>query len=714
MASSTPTAWFPACEPPAPCGPGVLWRRRTLSVNIARMKSALLAAAAAVAVTLASAAVPVFGPWGVTLSYMDASVPPGTDFFRYANGSWLKSAVIPPDRRVAGVNLEVDQGNETKLKSIVEGLAARTDGSLSAEERKLRDLYLAYTDTKAIETAGLAPVRADLERIGGLETLSEVAAFMGNPPTGNYGPFSAHISVDQANPAAYVVRLLQAGLGMPDRDYYLRADKDVAATRESYKKYLSDMLGIAGVSDPQRAAAVFALETRIAQAHWSAAERREADKTYNPMSLTQLTQLAPQFPWSAYLGAKGIPLRAPTGERQVDVGEKSAFPKLAEVFASTPVPVWRDYLTVRYLHKHAAYLPRQVDSTDFAFYGVVLSGQKQPLARKLRAIRMLDEEMGEALGKLYCAAYFPPQAKARSRALVANLMQAYQTDIQSLSWMTPATRQKALEKVHSFQLKIGYPDTWRDYSALEILPNELVADLHSAEAFEWHRQLVRLDAAVDRSEWSMTAPTNNAYYDPSLNEIAFPAGVLQPPYFDPNADDAANYGAIGATIGHEMSHAFDDQGSKYDAAGRLRNWWTAEDRRNFDARTRALALQYDRYEALPGLKVNGKLTLGENIADLAGLVIANKAYHLSLGGKPAPVLGGLTGDQRFFIAYGQSWREIWSEGLTRRIALSDEHSPSVWRVNGVVRNDPAWYAAFAQVRPGDALYLAPEERVALW
>jgi putative endopeptidase len=294
------------------------------------------------------------------------------------------------------------------------------------------------------------------------------------------------------------------------------------------------------------------------------------------------------------------------------------------------------------------------------------------------------------------------------------MIRAYEIDIQSLPWMTPATKQKALEKVHAFQLKIGYPDTWRDYSALVIRPGELVADIHAAEGFEWHRQLARLDSPVDRSEWFMTPPTNNAYYDPSLNEIAFPAGVLQPPYFDPNADDAANYGAIGATFGHEMSHAFDDQGSKYDAAGRLHNWWTPEDRRNFDARTARLAQQYDRYQVLPGLHVNGKLTLGENIADVAGLVIAGKAYHLALGDKPAPVIGGLTGEQRFYIAYGQSWREIWSDGLARRIALSDEHSPSEFRVNGVVRNDAAWYAAFPQVKAGDALYLAPSDRVLLW
>ncbi|MBS0580887.1 MAG: M13 family metallopeptidase [Proteobacteria bacterium] len=671
-------------------------------------------AAAALATGVLAAGRPVFGPWGVTLSYMDTSVPPGTDFFRYANGAWLKGAAIPPDRRLAGVNLELDQGNESKLRTVVERLRAKPESALSAEERKLRDFYAAFVDTRAIEAAGLAPVRADLDRIAALQDATDVAAFMGNATSGTYGPFSVYISIDQGNPAAYTVRLMQSGLGLPDRDYYLRTDKDLAATRAEYRRYLAAMLAVAGIRDAQRAEAVLGLETRLAQAHWSAAERRDAEKTYNPMSLSQLVQLAPRFPWAAFLGARGIPLRSPAGERQVDVGEKSAFPRLAEVFADTPVPVWRDYLTVRYLHRHAHYLPREIDERDFAFYGTVLSGQKQQLPREVRAIRMLDEEMGEALGKLYCAAYFPPEAKARSQALVANMIRAYEIDIQALPWMSPATKQQALEKVRSFQLKIGYPDTWRDYSALLIRPGELITDIHNAEAFEWHRQVARLDAPVDRGEWFMTAPTNNAYYDPNLNEIAFPAGVLQPPYFDPGADDAANYGAIGATIGHEMSHAFDDQGSKYDAAGRLHNWWTPEDRRNFDARTARLAQQYDRYQALPGLHLNGRLTLGENIADLAGLVIAGKAYHLALGDRPAPLIGGLTGEQRFYIAYGQSWREIWSDGLTRRIALSDEHSPAEFRVNGVVRNDAGWYAAFPQVKPGAALYLAPEERVLLW
>ncbi len=657
---------------------------------------------------------PVFGPWGVTLAYMDSSVPPGKDFFRYTNGAWLKTATIPPDRRLAGVNLELDRGNETRLRTIIQSLRAKPDSALSAEERKLRDLYGEFVDTRAIEAAGLAPARADLDRIAALADATEVAAFMGTPATGEYGPFMTYISVDQKNPARYVVRVMQSGLGMPDRDYYRRSDKQLAATREAYRKFLGDMLAIIGITDAKRAAAVYDLEARMAEAHWSAAERRDADKTYNPMSVAQLAHLAPQFPWNAYFGALGIPPREHGQERQVDIGEKSAFPRLAAVFAATPVPVWRDYLTVRYLHMHASYLPRRVDATNFAFFGMVVGGQKQQLARELRALRVLDEEMGDALGKLYCAAYFPPEAKAKSRQLVANLAQAYAIDIQSLSWMTPATRQKALEKVRSFQLKIGYPDAWRDYSALTIRGNDLIGDVHNADVFEWNRHLARLDEPVDRDEWLMTAPTNNAYYDPSLNEIAFPAGVLQPPYFDPNADDAVNYGSIGATVGHEMSHAFDDQGSKYDAAGRLRNWWTAADRRDFDARTRELARQYDHYVAMPGLNVNGKLTLGENIADLAGLVIARKAYHLALGDKPAQVLSGFTGDQRFYLAYAQSWREIWSDGLTRRIVLSDVHSPSEYRVNGVVRNDAGWYAAFPQIQAGDAYYLPPAQRVVLW
>jgi putative endopeptidase len=657
---------------------------------------------------------PVFGPWGVTLAFMDPSVSPGNDFFRYTNGGWLKSAVIPPDRQFAGVNLELDKENEARLKDIVASLAARPDGALSTEERKLRDLYNAFENTRAIEANGLTPVKGDLERIAALKTYADVAGFMGAPAMQVSGPFDIGIDIDEKNPDAYVILLTQSGLGLPDRDYYLLKDKDSVATREAYRKYVTDMLGFAGVHDAARSAAVYALEERIARVHWPAAERREAEKVYNPMSLSALAKFAPQFPWESYFAAAGVSRRSPSGERVVVVREKSAFPKLAAVFAATPVAVWRDYLTVRYLHAHASCLPKQIDDADFAFYGQVIGGQKQQLPRDLRGIHLLDHQMGEALGKLYVARYFPPEAKAKIQQLVANLLKAYEADIRTLTWMTPATQAKALEKIRRFTPKVGYPDKWRDYSALSIVPGELIEDMSNAVVFEWNRELKRIDSAVDRGEWDMTPPTNNAYYNPTLNEIVFPAGILQPPYFDPNADDAVNYGEIGATIGHEISHGFDDQGSKYDASGRLHNWWTAQDRKDFDARTAALARQYDQYQPLPGLHVNGRLTLGENIADLAGLVIAYKAYHIALGGKPAPVLSGFTGDQRFYIAYGQSWREVWTDGLTRRIVLSNPHSPSKYRVDGVVRNDNGWYAAFPQIKTGDTYYLPPAERVQLW
>jgi putative endopeptidase len=675
----------------------------------------ICAAALAASATLAVAgSAPVFGPWGVSLNYVDASVRPGDDFFRYSNGGWLKTAAVPSDRSAAGVNLELDKGNEAKLKSIIAELLARPEDSLSAEERKLRAYYSAFEDTKAIEAAGLAPIKADLAEIAALDSPAAVAAFMTAPATHVGGPFGVRITINQKRPSAYVIRLSQSGLGMPDRDYYTGSDAQVATTREAYKKYVVDMLSLAGARNASaRGAAVYALEEKIAAVHWPAADRRDTDKTYNPMTISALQSLAPQFPWDAFFSAAGISHNNANGERVVIVAEKSAFPKLATIFAATPVDVWRDYLTVRYLHAFADYLPHSIDDVDFAFYGTMIAGQKEQLPRDIRGVDLLDETMGEALGKLYAAKYFPPEAKTKAAALVSNLLKAYEADIQTLTWMAPETKAKALEKIRHFMPKIGYPDKWRDYTALTMVSNDIGADVKNAYAFEWNRELGRVDAPVDRAEWGMTPPTNNAYYNPTLNEVVFPAGILQPPYFDPNADDAVNYGEIGATIGHEISHGFDDQGSKYDAYGVLSNWWTVDDRKAFDARTTMLAKQYDGYEPLPGLHINGRLTLGENIADLAGLVIARKAYELSLGGKQPPVLDGLTGDQRFYIAYGQSWREIWTDGRTRRVVLSNPHSPAKYRVNGVVRNDDGWYAAFG-VKPGDALYLAPDQRVRLW
>jgi len=653
-------------------------------------------------------------PWGVELSYIDKTVKPGDDFFLYANGNWVKHDVIPPDRTYSGVNLELDKENEARLKGLVAELAASPDANLSAEGRKLRDLYSAYMDTRQIEANGLKPVEKDLAKIAGLKSLSDVAHAIGDPSLGLDGPFSLSFGVDDKNSDLYSVNLGQSGLGMPDRDYYLKSDKDIVTTREAYKKYVEQMLAIAGVKDAAaRAEKVYALELAMAKVSWPVADRRDADKIYNPMAFAQLKELAPGYDWSAMFAAAGVSPTSPSGERKVIVAEKSAFSNLAKVFAETPIDVWRDYLTVRYLHTWSAFLPKKVDDTDFAFYGKALNGKTAQLDRTIRGIQFLDGAMGEALGKLYVAKYFPPEAKAKALALVRNLLKAYDADIRTLAWMTPTTRAKALEKLHAMALKIGYPDKFRDYSALSVDRANLVGSVKNANVFEWNRQLRRIDGPVDRAEWGMTPSTNNAYDNFNFNEIVFPAGILQPPYFDSNADDAVNYGEIGATIGHEISHAFDDQGSKYNPRGNLQNWFTPDDLKNFKERGNAIAAQYDQYQPLPGLHLNGRLTLGENIADIAGLVIALKAYHISLGGKPAPVLNGLTGDQRFYIAYAQSWRERHRDGAVRAQVLSNPHSTSEFRVNGVVRNTDAWYAAF-NVKPGDKFYLPPEKRVPVW
>jgi putative endopeptidase len=569
-------------------------------------------------------------------------------------------------------------------------------------------------DQKQIESRGLAPAKMDLSTLARLKTLDDVAWAMGAVKLMTLAPFNLNIDVDPKNPNAYAIFITQSGLGMPNRDYYLRDDKAIVETREAYKKYLATMLGMAGLRDAQkRADKVYAVELDIAKAQWPNEDRRDVDKTYNPMTVSALEQLAPQFSWKKFLGAAGVAVTSPHGERQVIVAEKSAFPKLAAIFAATPVSVWRDYLTVHYLHQVAPCLPKKFDNSDFAFYGTVVQGNTQQLDRPTRGVHLLDNNLGEALGKIYVATFFPPEAKAKAEQLVSNLLKAYDTDIRVLPWMTEATRQKALDKLHQFTPHIGYPEKWRDYSALAVSRNALVEDVENGTLFEWNRELKRIDGQVDRSEWGMSPPTINAYYTPVFNAIFFPAAILQPPFFDPNADDAVNYGGIGAVIGHEISHGFDDQGSKYDGTGTLNDWWTAEDRKNFETRTKALTAQFNSYEPLPGLHVNGAFTLGENIADLAGLTIAYRAYHISLGGKPAPVLDGYTGDQRLFLSVGQIWRSKYREGALRAQILSNEHAPAHFRPLGATRNIDAWYDAF-DVKSGEKYYLPPDQRVHLW
>ncbi|HUJ48488.1 MAG TPA: M13 family metallopeptidase [Rhizomicrobium sp.] len=676
---------------------------------------ALAATAAAGQQQSAAPAKPAFGTWGVDLTAMDKSVRPGDDFFTYVNGNWLKSAVIPPDRSSTGSFQDLQILSENRMKEIVNGLEARPLADLNPEERKIRDLYDAFTDQKQIDARGLTPVKKDLAYFASLKTHEDVAKAMGAQGRGTDSLFGDGVIPNAKNSNIYILTITQSGLGMPTRDYYLSPDKALADARNAYRKHLVTMLNFTGAKNAEaRAQAVYDLEAKIAEAHWPQADRRDADKTFNPMTISALTAYAPEFPWRLFFAAQGLSPKTPDGrERSVVVRENTAFPAMAKTFRATPVAVWRDWLTLHYLHTMAPFLAKDIDDADFDFYGKVLGGQTQQLPRDTRGVRLIDGRLGHPLGKLYVAKYFPPEAKAKAELLVSNLLKAYDTDLHTITWMTEATRQKALDKLHAFTPHIGYPEKWRDYSGLKIDRNDLVGNIERSDLFEWHYRLDRIDQPVDRNEWFMTPPTINAYYTAPLNAIFFPAAILQPPFFDPNADDAVNYGGIGVVIGHEISHGFDDQGSKYTGAGILQSWWTDEDLKAFRERTAALGAQFDAYEALPGLHVNGKLTMGENIGDLSGIAIALKAYHISLGGQPAPALDGYTGDQRFYLSYGQIWRSKYRDPAVRSQVLSNPHSPAPFRVIGATRNQDEWYSAF-DVKPGDKYFLPPDQRVRLW
>jgi putative endopeptidase len=673
--------------------------------------SALVLAACA---TTPAGPAPALGAWGVDLTSLDKSVKPGDDFFLHVNGKWLATAEIPADRTSTGSFQDLRVQSETRMKAIVDALKAKPRDQLSAEETQLRDLYEAFVDTDQIEKQGLAPVQKDLDAFAALKTRDDVARAMGNPAILSDSLFGGNIGADAKNSNAYVMTLSQSGLGLPERDYYLRDDPNLATTRDAYKKHLAEVLGLAGVKDAgTRAGAVYALEAEIAKASWAAADRRDASRTYNPMTFAQLAHAAPGFPWAAFFEAIGLSARTPSGDRLVVVRESTAFPAIAKIFAATPVPVWGDWLTCHYLHNMSAYLPKRFADEDFAFFGKVLGGQQAQLPRETRGVTLLDQRLGHPLGKLYVSRYFPAESKAKADVLIANLLKAYDADIRQIPWMTEATRQKALDKLHAFVPHVGYPDTWRDFSGLVITREDLAGDISRSNLFESSYRLDRIDQPVDRHEWGMTPPTVNAYYTPTLNSIFFPAAILQAPFFDPAADDAVNYGGIGAVIGHEISHGFDDQGSKYDGHGLLQSWWTEADRTAFEQRVTALGAQYDAYEGLPGVHVNGKLTMGENIGDLSGVTIALKAYQISLGGKAAPVLDGYTGVQRLFLSFGQIWRSKYRDGAMRQQLLSNPHSPAHFRAIGPTRNIDEWYAAF-DVKPGDKQYLAPDQRVRLW
>jgi putative endopeptidase len=647
------------------------------------------------------------GTWGINLADGDKSVKPGDDFYQYSIGSWLGTNQIPADRTSWSTFVVLADEAEKQLKQIVEGLPA--NAATGSNEQKVGDYYRAYNDTDAIEKLGLAPVKPALDAIASVRTYEDVARLMGRPDMPVRTPVREGITVDQKNPDRYIVAVTQSGLGLPERDYYLKDDPKLTEIRAQYKAHIERMLTLAGEKNgAEQAKAILDLETQIAKIHWPIAKRRERDLTYNLRTREELEKLAPSYPWQAQLAAAGI-----ADQREFVVRELDAVEGLAKMFTTVPVATWRSYLTYHFLATTADTLPKAFDDERFAFYGRTLNGQPQQRDRWKRAMGALDGSLGEALGQLYVAKYFPPDSKAKMLALVENLRAAYAERVKGLTWMSESTKKAALEKLATFRPKIGYPDKWRDYSALEVRAGDAYGNSIRAAVYDWNRDVNRLGKPTDRDEWGMTPQTVNAYYNPTFNEIVFPAAILQPPYFDPNADAAVNYGAIGGVIGHEMGHGFDDQGSKSDARGILRTWWAPEDESAFKKLVDNLAVQYDGYTALPGLNVNGRLTLGENIGDLGGLSVALEAYHISLKGKPAPVLDGLTGEQRFFLSWAQAWRNLTRDERLRVQVMSDPHSPPKFRVNGVVRNMDAWYSAFG-IQPGDKLYLPPDQRVHIW
>jgi predicted metalloendopeptidase len=647
------------------------------------------------------------GTWGLDLAARDPTVKPGDDFYRYAEGLWLDSHHIPPDRNRWGSFDELDERSQQQLHELVDALPA--EAPAGSNTQKAGDYYRAFLDTAAIEQRGLAPARAGLDAIAAAASYDDLARLMGRTDLDLTAPLGVGIVTDQKDPDHYVVSITQSGLGLPDRDYYLKDDKVYAGLRSEYRAHIARLLTLAGAHDADAdAQAILDIETRIAKLHWPAARRRERDLTYNARTPAELEQLAPQFHWPALLAAAEL-----DGQSRFVVRELDAVQGLGQLFAAVPVGQWRAYFTYHYLADRAAVLPLAFDEECFGFYGRALAGRQQQPERWKRGVGALDRDLGEAVGELYVQHYFPRSSKQQVLELVENLRAAYAQRIAELPWMTAATKKLALEKLAAFHPKIGYPDRWRDYAALSIVRDDAFGNADRARVFEWHRRVVRLGGPTDRLEWGMTPQTINAYYNPTFNEVVFPAAILQPPFFDPHADAGVNYGGIGAVIGHEMGHGFDDQGSKSDARGVLHTWWDAADTEAFRKRVDSLAAQYDEYVALPGLKVNGRLTLGENIGDLGGLSVAYEAYHRSLEGRPAPVLDGLTGDQRFFLAYAQVWRTLISDERLRTQVLSNPHSPANFRVNGVVRNVDAWYQAFA-VQPGDKLYLPQEARVHIW
>ena len=673
------------------------------------MNSKSLIALAMVSLSAATPAVLADSPpvSGIQTADMNKTARAQSDFFEYANGAWLRKVQIPQDRSRYGVDVMMAEQSLVQLRELIEG----TRNSSDPDARKVADLYDSFMDEARIEQQGVKPLQPELELIDAIKSADEIGTLMAQlDRLGVATPIGIFVAPDAKRSTDYALWFSQGGLGLPDRDYYLSDDAKLLGFRTKYREHVAKMLTLLGDAHAgDEAGRILALETALAKIQWTRVANRDPQKTYNPRSLAQLKELAPSIDWRSYLEKGGVPDPLPT----MIVRQPDYLQGLSGLIKSTPLPTWKEYFRYQLLSGSAPYLTRALVDEDFAFTQGALRDTPKNQERWKRGCELVDQLIGEASGKLYVAKYFPPKAKARIDDLVANLLKAYAQSVDQLSWMSEATKVEARAKLRKINVKIGYPRRWRDYSKLVISPTDLPGNVKRGVKFENDRKLAQLGGPIDRDEWQMTAPTVNAYYDPQLNEIVFPAGILQLPVFNPDAEGAFNYGATGATIGHEISHGFDDEGSQFDSDGNLRDWWTAEDHAKFKAKTDKLVAEYNGFEPVPGFHVNGELTLGENIADIAGIEIAYKAYIASLNGRAPPVIDGMSADQRFYIGYAQSWLSKTRDAALIELVKSNPHSPEKYRVNGVVVHMPSFYDAFA-VKRGDKMYLRPEDRVTLW
>jgi len=648
---------------------------------------------------------------GIDLQYVDPTVRAQDDFYRHVNGKWLDAFEIPADKARYGSFTKLSDDSEAQARELIEA-AAKAGGAPGSGQKKIGDLYNTFMDEAKLETLGGKPLAPDLAKIDAIKSKSEIPGVIARfGKTSVRAPYAFAIHQDNKDSTKYIVGFGQSGLGLPDRDYYLKADDaKLHAVLEQYEAHIARLLTLAGDKHATASAKdVVALETAIANIQWTKVENRDPLKTYNKVTVADLPKLVPGYDWKNYLVAAGL-----DGKMDyVIVSQPTYFTALGGIITSTPLAAWKAYFKWHLVRAAAPLLSKAFVDEDFAFSGGVLSGIPENQPRWKRGVRAVESALGEEVGRLYVAKYFPPENKARMEKLVANLLAAYRTSIDGLDWMSPATKQEAKAKLAKFTPKIGYPKTWRDYSALDIKAGDLLGDMRRAAEFGYQHEINKLGKPIDRDEWGMTPQTVNAYYNAELNEIVFPAAILQPPFFDVNADDAANYGGIGAVIGHEISHGFDDKGSQYDGDGNLRQWFTPEDLAHFKAKTHALVEQYNQYQPVAGYRVNGELTLGENIADNSGLAIAYKAYKLSLGDKPSPVIDGFTGEQRLYLGWVQVWRGKQRDAESIRLVKTDPHSPAQFRGNGPLANQPGFYAAFS-IKPGDKMYAPPATRVILW